>query len=86
MSTVQVELPIELLELSATGEGPDQAARHIMALELFREGRATLGKAAELAGLTIEQFMDFSSRREVPLNYGLEDLEADRVVAKALGL
>lgn len=86
MSTVQVELPVELLELSGTGEVPTKAARHIMALELFRERRATLGKAAELAGLSVEQFMDFSARREVPLNYELADLEADRTTAKALGL
>ena len=86
MSTVQVELPVELLELSGTGEVPAKAARHIMALELFRERRATLGKAAELAGLSVEQFMDFSARREVPLNYGLAELEADRATAKALGL
>ena len=86
MSTVQVELPVELLELSGTGAVPSQAARRIMALELFRERRATLGKSAELAGLSVEQFMDFSARREVPLNYGLADLEADRETAKALGL
>jgi predicted HTH domain antitoxin len=86
MSTVQVELPVELLELSGTGEVPANAARRIMALELFRERRATLGKAAELAGLSVEQFMDFSARREVPLNYELADLEADRATAKALGL
>lgn len=86
MSTVQVELPVELLELSETGGMPSQAAQRIMALELFRERRATLGKAAELAGLSVEQFMDFSARREVPLNYGLADLEADRATAKLLGL
>lgn len=86
MSTVQVELPVELLELSGTGEVPAKTARRIMALELFRERRATLGKSAELAGLSVEQFMDFSARREVPLNYGLADLEADRETAKALGL
>lgn len=86
MSTIQIELPAELLELSGSGEGASQAARNLIALELFREQRITLGKAAELAGVSVEQFMDFSASRGVSLHYEISDLEADHSTAKLLGL
>ena len=54
-----------------------EAAR-LLALELYREGKVSLGRAAELCHTPLELFMDFAGRHEVPLYYGADDLEEDR--------
>ena len=53
-------------------------ATHLLALELFREGRVSLGRAAELAGTSIEEFMDFSAQRQVSLHYSDTDLDENQ--------
>jgi len=86
MSSVQVELSAELLALAQGADPqPSRAAAKLIALELFRERRISLGKAAELAGMALEEFMDFSAQREVSLNYTPPDWEADHSTARALG-
>ena len=87
MANVTVEIPEEVFALAGMGEGStsDHAAK-LLALELFREGRASLGRAAELAGLGIEEFMDFSSLRKVSLHYADDDMAEDRETASRLGL
>jgi predicted HTH domain antitoxin len=48
------------------------------ALDLFREGRVSLGRAAELCGTPLADFMDFAAAHGVPpLNSGLEQFEED---------
>ena len=80
-----VEVPEEVFALAGVPEGSasDQAAK-LLALELFREGRASLGRAAELAGVSVEEFMDFSARRQVPIHYAEDDLAEDRETAVCL--
>ncbi len=87
MVTVQVQLAEELLALGGMDESlPSQAAAKLIALELFRESRVSLGKAAELAGVTLEDFMDFAAQRDVPLHYGTGELADDRATLRELGL
>ena len=51
----------------------------LIALELFREGTVSLGRAAELCDTPLAAFMDFVAAHGVPpLNYGMEQLEEDR--------
>lgn len=87
MATVQIELPEELLRTAkAFGERPSLEVAKLIALELFREHAVSLGKAAELCGVSVEEFMRFAGEREVPLHYSLEDLESDRETVKGLPL
>jgi len=65
---------------------PSRSASKLIALELFRERRISLGKAAELAGVSVEEFMAFSAQREVPLHYTMADWEADQSTARDLQL
>ena len=61
MTSVQITLPAELLE--AAGVNPADASREsagLLALELYRENKVSLGRAAELCGLPIEAFMVFA--------------------------
>jgi predicted HTH domain antitoxin len=79
MKTVQVELPEDLAKAAQLdGANPSPDAARLLALELFREDKVSLGRAAELCQTPVEAFMEFAGRREVPLHYGTADLEADR--------
>ena len=65
--TVGVELPRDVLAAMDVSEpGLPQHVKGLLALELFREGRISSGKAAELAGLTKYAFIQLLSGRGVP--------------------
>jgi predicted HTH domain antitoxin len=50
----------------------------LLALELFRENKVSMGRAAELCHTPIESFMEYAAEHEVPLHYGIAELEEDR--------
>jgi predicted HTH domain antitoxin len=85
MGRVQVNLPSELLE--AAGVNPADASRDatlLLALELYRENKVSLGRAAELCQTSVEAFMVFAGCHEVPIHYNLSDLEEDRSTLERL--
>jgi hypothetical protein len=87
MVNVTVEIPEEVLALSGLPDGSaSDCASKLLALELFREGRVSLGRAAELAGVSVEEFMEFSADRQVSLHYTEADLAEDRATADRLKL
>jgi len=87
MSTVTVQIPEEALALAGLeGQSNTERVSRLVALELFREDRVSLGRAAELAGLGVEEFMEFSAHRRVPLHYTADDLAEDRDTAARLKL
>ena len=86
MSTVQVELPEELFALANVSGTPSRSASKLIALELFRERRVSAGKAAELTGVSLDEFLEFAARREVPMHYTEADWEHDQLVARKLKL
>ncbi|NWG72682.1 MAG: UPF0175 family protein [Parvularculaceae bacterium] len=80
-----MRIPEEALALAGLDDQPAaEGPRRLLALELFREGRVSLGRAAELAGLSVEEFMEFAAHRQVPLHYTPEDLEENRGTAARL--
>ena len=86
MDGVQVTLPAELLEAA----GVDRAtaswgAAMLLTLELYRENKVSLGRAAELSQTSVEEFLVFAGRHEVPMHYSLSDLEEDRRTLERLG-
>lgn len=46
-------------------------------VELLREEKISIGKAAELAGISRYEVLDLAEREGVPYGYSLEDLERD---------
>jgi predicted HTH domain antitoxin len=85
MKTVQVELTEDLAkaaQLDRANPSPDAA--RLLALELFREDKVSLGRAAELCQTPLEAFMEFAGQRQVPLHYSTADLEADRQTLQRL--
>ena len=50
------------------------------------ERRVSAGKAAELAGVSLDEFLEFAAQRDVPMHYAQEDWEQDQTVARKLKL
>src|SRR5205085_7064556 len=88
MKTLQVELPVDLVAVARLdqGSGVSREAAKLIALELFREDKISLGRAAELCQTPIEAFMDYVGNHGVPLHYGLDDLHEDLQTIERLGL
>src|SRR5882672_11177263 len=83
METVDVKLPSELLKVANLEQSnlSEEAAR-LLALELYREDKVSLGRAAELCQTPLAAFMDFAAKHGVPpLRYSFEDLEEERQTA-----
>jgi predicted HTH domain antitoxin len=65
---VRVELPSELLKAANLEErNLSQEAARLRALELYREDKVSLGRAAELCRTPLAAFMDFAAKHGVPL-------------------
>jgi predicted HTH domain antitoxin len=88
METVKVDLPADLLQAANLDfENLSQEAARLLALELFREERISLGRAAELCRTPLAVFMDFAVAHEVsPIRYGATELDEDRRTLIELGL
>jgi len=70
METVDVKLPPELLRVAnLEQQNPSQEAARLLALELYREDKVSLGRAAELCQTPVAAFMDFAAKHGVP-RYG----------------
>ncbi len=51
-------------------------------LEKYAEGEITIGKAAKLAKKDIREMMILASKRKIPLQYTLKELQKDFLAAK----
>ena len=48
-----------------------------IAIGLYKREEVSLGRAAEVAGLSSVDFLSELGRRRIPMNYGVDDLKAD---------
>ena len=55
-----------------------------LAIGLFVSEDATLGRAAEVAGLSQADFLHELGKRGIPIHYGMEELAEDLRVVEAL--
>jgi predicted HTH domain antitoxin len=86
METVHLELPSALLKAAnLEGENLSLETARLLALELYREDKVSLGHAAELCQTPVAAFMDFAAKHGVPpLRYTFDDLEEERQTADRL--
>ncbi len=86
MSTVTVELDPELVALLADLDRPvKDSARELIVLELYRRGRVSSGRGAELLGLTREAFLDRASAAGIPyFRFTEAGLEQERLQSESL--
>jgi predicted HTH domain antitoxin len=80
METVRIELPPALLRAAnLEGKNLSQEAARLLALELYREDKVSLERAAELCQTPLAAFMDFAAEHGVPPpRYSYADLEEER--------
>ncbi|HEV3036404.1 MAG TPA: UPF0175 family protein [Candidatus Angelobacter sp.] len=88
METTKIDVPTELLRIANPGATDfSTEVVQLFALELFREEKVSLGRAAELCHTLLATFMDFVAAHNVsPICYGLGELEEDRCTLASLGL
>jgi predicted HTH domain antitoxin len=88
METVALILPADLIRVANLDSGDvSREAAKLLALELFRENKVSLARAAELCQTPLATFMDFAAQHEVsPLRYGDAELEEDQRALAELGL
>jgi predicted HTH domain antitoxin len=86
METVKVDLPSALVKAAnLEGDNLSQDAARLLALELYREDKVSLGRAAELCQTPLATFMDFVAKHGVPpLRYSFEDLDEERRSSDAI--
>lgn len=77
--SLKLEVPSELLALlRKSRQEMEREAQVWFALELFRQRKVSAGKAAELAGVSLEEFMDISRQHGIEwASYTDEELEAE---------
>ncbi len=66
------------------GPKSEQELLLLATIELYREGKLSLGKAAELAGLSVREFLYELRKRNVPINYTREEAEEDIKLVEGL--
>jgi predicted HTH domain antitoxin len=80
METVNLVLPSALLKAANLEEkNISQRTARLLALELYREEKVSMGRAAELCQAPLAEFMDFAAKHGVPpLRHSFEDLQEER--------
>jgi predicted HTH domain antitoxin len=85
--SLTITLPDDIADvLGASPDERSQRAREAIALELYREGKISLRRMGELAGLGEDYWAADRLRIEhrMPVNYSQDDLEDDRRAASRL--
>ena len=85
--SLTISIPDEFADvLGSSTEERDQRAREALALELYREGKISLRRMGELVGVGADYWAaeNFRALHKAPLNFSMEDLEADRRAAEKL--
>ena len=54
------------------------------ALDLYAKGKITLGKAAEISGLSLWEIIDIIREKRISMRYTLKDVEKDLEIAMKL--
>ena len=87
MVTTEIHLPSDILY--SQGIGKDRVEYFVkknFLMELYREGKISIGKMADLLEMNLVEMLGIMKDSNVPLNYGVAELEEDIETAKRLGL
>jgi len=82
---IVLELPEEVIKtLNIPKNELSSELRIQLALYLYEKGKLSFGKARELAGLSVWEFMDRLKENQIPLKYDIIDFEEDLETIKEL--
>lgn len=83
MNAVTIEIPEGFTKsFGETDEEIRRNAKLELAIEMYREGKWSTGKAGKFCGMTRIAFMDLLRDRKVPMPYTREMLEQDLAYAR----
>jgi len=76
MASAQIDIPQDILDSARLSA---EALKQELAIRLYAQHRLSIGKARELAGMSLWQFRQLLASRELPAHYDetelLEDLD-----------
>ena len=76
---LNLQLPEELAQAAGlVGNAASDRAKFLLLLELYREGRLSLGRLAELSDLPQAELLQRMEEHGTYLNYSSDDLTEDR--------
>ena len=82
---ITMELPDNVLDvLNIPKDKLSHELRIQLALFLYEKGKLSFGKARELAGLSVWEFMEKLSENKISLNYDVEEFAKDLETIKEL--
>jgi predicted HTH domain antitoxin len=79
---VTISLPDDLLDSARMTE---TELRQEMAVHLYAQGRLSIGKARELAAMSLWQFRQLLASRQIPVHYDEADLADEVATLRDLG-
>jgi predicted HTH domain antitoxin len=81
-ATPHLEIPQDVLDSTRMTTGQLLVE---LAVHLYEQGRLSIGKAHELAGLSLWEFRQLLGLRRIPPHFSAEDLEQDLETLRQLG-
>ncbi|ODS35964.1 MAG: hypothetical protein A7316_05220 [Candidatus Altiarchaeales archaeon WOR_SM1_86-2] len=51
--------------------------KEVVALDLYKKGRISSGKAGEMLGLSKREMLSLLNYKKLPINYDVDDLKSD---------
>lgn len=84
MSTVTIKLPYDLKSIIGEKKSIERESRILIATELYREGEISVGKAAELADLPFEDFVEQLRKRKMKIYslLGISEAKEEEALAE----
>jgi predicted HTH domain antitoxin len=67
LSNITVKIPSDIVDIIGVHKNIEKESRMLIATELYREGEISVGKAAELADLPFEDFIEEIKYREMKI-------------------
>jgi len=82
---IEVELPEEVLASARINQhdAPREVTR-LAVFEMYREGLISLGKACELAEMSLWEFYDLNKKLGITLSYDREEWRRDKEAVESL--
>lgn len=78
MEKISIDVPKDLIHILKVRERElPKVLREIIAVNLYKEGLISLGKASEIAGVSRWEMFDILAAKKIPLQYYPEDIEED---------
>lgn len=77
METISIDFPKDLINIFKVREKDPGHVRKSLAVELYRDGLISIGKAAEIAGISTWEVLEIIAIKKIPIQYYPEDLKED---------